>query len=302
LTDISDSRAYALGIAAALGIEAEALGARLPPLTVAASRVSETVSPGAHGRRRVGQGESFWQFRPYQTGDTIERIDWRQSGKGDRLFIRETEWAAAQTVWLWRDAGPGMDYRSSPKLPTKRERSELLLLALASLLARGGERIALLGGGKQPSSGRGALGAIIAGLGRDTRLETIDRAAPRHATLIMFGDFLDPLDKIEAAFDRIAAPGVAAQIVQILDPAEMALSFNGRILFREMAEDMQENDALIPRVEAIKANYLAALGKQQEGLAALAKARGWQFMIHSTDVKAETPLRALHANLAAVNL
>ncbi len=296
MTDISDARLYTLGI------EAEALGARLPPLTVAASRVAETVSPGAHGRRRVGQGESFWQFRPYQTGDTIERIDWRQSGKGDRLFIRETEWAAAQTVWMWRDAGPGMDYSSSPKLPTKRERSELLLLSLASLLARGGERIALLGGGKQPSSGRGALGAILAGLSLDTRLETIDRAVPRHATLIMFGDFLDPLDKLEAAFDRIAAPGVAAQIVQILDPAERALSFNGRVLFREMAEDMQENDALIPRVEAIKANYLAALKNQQDGLAALAKARGWEFMIHSTDIKAETPLRALHANLAAVNL
>ncbi len=296
MTDISDPQLYALGI------EAEALGARLPPLTVAAPLVAETVSPGAHGRRRVGQGESFWQFRPYQTGDTIERIDWRQSGKGDRLFIRETEWAAAQTVWLWRDSGPGMDYRSSPKLPTKRERSDLLILALASLLARGGERIGLLGGGKQPSSGRGAPGVILSGLSRDTRLETIDRAVPRHATLIMFGDFLDPLDKIEAAFDRIAAPGVAAQIVQILDPAEMALSFNGRVLFREMAEDMQENDALIPRVEAIRPNYLAALKMQQDGLAALAKARGWQFMIHSTDIKAETPLRALHANLAAVNL
>ena len=50
----------------------------------------------------VGMGENFWQFRPYQTGDTVEGIDWRQSAKGDRLYIRETEWSAAQTVWLWR--------------------------------------------------------------------------------------------------------------------------------------------------------------------------------------------------------
>jgi uncharacterized protein (DUF58 family) len=165
-----------------LGIEAEALGARLPPLMVAAQRVAETVAAGAHGRRRVGLGESFWQFRPYQTGDTIERIDWRQSAKGDRLYIRETEWAAAQTVWLWRDAAPGMSYSSARGLPTKRERAELLLMALASLLVRGGERIALLGGGRLPASGKAALGAVLAGLARETPLTAANRESPSPAS------------------------------------------------------------------------------------------------------------------------
>jgi uncharacterized protein (DUF58 family) len=283
-----------------LGLGAEALGARLPPLMVAAERVAETVSPGAHGRRRVGLGESFWQFRPYQTGDTIERIDWRQSAKGDRLYIRETEWAAAQSVYLWRDSGPGMSYRSANTLPTKRERSELLLLALASLLLRGGERIALLGGGRNPSSGRGALNAILAGLERDTPLDAANRAVPRHATLILFSDFLDPIDQIAASFERIAASGVAAQLVQVLDPTEMTLSFSGRVRFREMAADApSESDALIPRVEAIRADYLDALRRQQDGLRELARARGWDFLVHGTDAPPEEPLRILHSRLEA---
>jgi uncharacterized protein (DUF58 family) len=282
-----------------LGLGAEALGASLPPLMVAAERVAETVSPGAHGRRRVGLGESFWQFRPYQTGDTIERIDWRQSAKGDRLYIRETEWAAAQSVFLWRDSGAGMSYRSDNRLPTKRERSELLLLALSSLLLRGGERIALLGSGRNPASGRGALNTVLAGLDRDTPLDAADRAVPRHATLVLFSDFLDPIDEIARSLERVAASGGAAQLVQVLDPAEMSLSFNGRVRFREMSTDAPpDTDALIPRVEAVRPAYLEALARQQAALAELARGRGWEFMIHSTDAPPEEPLRILHTRLA----
>jgi uncharacterized protein (DUF58 family) len=284
----------------ALGIAAEALGARLPPLLVAAQRVAETVAAGAHGRRRVGLGESFWQFRPYQTGDGFERIDWRQSAKGDRLYIRETEWAAAQTVWLWRDSGPGMSYASAGGLPTKRGRAELLLLALASLLARGGERVALLGGGGLPSSGKAALGGILAGLTRETPLGAADRAIPRHATLALFSDFLDPFEEIARSLDRVAVSGAALVLVQVLDPAEMTLPFSGRVRFREMADHPPpDSDALIPRVESIRPAYLEALRRQQAALADLARTRGWDFMIHGTGEAPEEALRRLHGLLSA---
>ena len=84
---------------------AEALAIRLPPLLIAAERVAATVAQGVHGRRRVGQGDSFWQFRRYVAGDPLGRIDWRQSAKSGRpapdgWFVRETEWEAAQTICL----------------------------------------------------------------------------------------------------------------------------------------------------------------------------------------------------------
>ncbi|MEN8196305.1 MAG: DUF58 domain-containing protein, partial [Pseudomonadota bacterium] len=125
--------------------EAERLGSALPPLLVEAERVAQTVAQGVHGRRRVGQGETFWQFRRYQPGDPTTAIDWRQTAKSQAVFVRETEWEAAQSVWLWRDSSPSMDYASGAELPPKQERAELLLLAAAALLVRGGERVALLG-------------------------------------------------------------------------------------------------------------------------------------------------------------
>src|SRR6185369_11263876 len=123
---------------------AEELAARLPPLLVAAERVAATVAQGVHGRRRVGTGETFWQFRQYQPGDAVQRIDWRESAKSQRVYVRETEWEAAQSVWLWRDASPSMDYASRPDLPTKAARADLLVVALAALLVRGGERVTML--------------------------------------------------------------------------------------------------------------------------------------------------------------
>src|SRR5690242_21378702 len=92
---------------------AEQAAAALPPLLVAAERVAVTVAQGVHGRRRVGQGETFWQFRQYQPGDPAARIDWRESAKSQRLYVRETEWEAAQTVWLSRDASDPIEYSSA---------------------------------------------------------------------------------------------------------------------------------------------------------------------------------------------
>ena len=118
---------------------AEKLAAHLPPLLVAAERVAATVSQGVHGRRRVGQGETFWQFRRYEFGDSTQLIDWRQSAKSQPVYVRETEWEAAQSVWLWRDGSPSMAYRSNSGLPTKVERakadSRLLRGSIAETLA-----------------------------------------------------------------------------------------------------------------------------------------------------------------------
>src|SRR5438034_3270222 len=167
---LSASRAplssWGRGSAVALRDRAEQAAAVLPPLLVAAERVAVTVAQGVHGRRRVGQGETFWQFRQYEPGDAASRIDWRESAKSQRLYVRETEWEAAQSVWLWRDASPSMEYTSTDYVadagwPTKRNRAELILVALASLLVRGGERLTLLGSGVAPMSGGGALSRLV---------------------------------------------------------------------------------------------------------------------------------------------
>ncbi|MGA3397628.1 MAG: DUF58 domain-containing protein [Acetobacteraceae bacterium] len=281
---------------------AEAVGARLPPLLVAAERVASTVAQGVHGRRRVGQGDSFWQFRRFVAGDPIAHIDWRQSAKSGRpvpdgWFIRETEWEAAQTVCLWRDASASMRWHSRAVPIEKRERADLLLLALASLLLRGGERVLLMREGVRPVSGRGGLDRLaqdLASAAADDAGMPPQLPVPRHASVVLFGDFLSPLAEIRAMVGRLAAIPVTGYLLQILDPAETLLPYTGRIRFRGLE---REGDTLIPRVETVRDEYARRLKAQQDGLAAICTAAGFGFGIHRTDHPPEVALLTLYAAL-----
>jgi uncharacterized protein (DUF58 family) len=283
-------------------LAAEALGARLPPLLVAADRVASTVAQGVHGRRRVGQGDSFWQFRRFVSGDPLSRIDWRQSAKSGRgapegWFIRETEWEAAQTVCLWRDASASMRWRSRQAVVEKRDRANLLLLSLASLLLRGGERVMMMQQNGRPVASRSGLDRMAAELGAaddDNGLPPSIRL-PRHGTVVLFSDFLSPLEDIQAVIARFAAVPVTGHLLQILDPAETALPYQGRIRFRGMESD---GDALIPRVESVRDAYAERLKAQQDGLTSICTTAGFSFGVHRTDHPPEMALLALYQALA----
>jgi len=263
---------------------------------VAAERVASTVAQGVHGRRRIGTGDSFWQFRPFVTGDAATRIDWRQSAKSDRAYIRDMEWEAAQTVCLWRDASPSMAWRSAGALPEKRERAELLALALASLLIRAGEQIRLIGLPGRVFSGRSALEPLCQALPARTEGLPVPASLPRHATAVLIGDFLSPLAEFKACLSRLAETPLSGQVLMVLDPAELSLPYDGRVRFRGLEG---EADTLIPRVSSVRDAYADALAAQQSGLAAICAAAGFGFATHRTDHPPEAALLALWMALDA---
>jgi len=274
--------------------QARELADRLPPLLVAAERIAATVAAGAHGRRRTGPGETFWQFRRYQPGDSAASIDWRQSARGERLFVRETEWAAAQTVWLWCDGSASMAWRSDRELCEKRERAQLLALALAALALRGGERVATLGGGMPPASGGGTL-ARLARVLADCGGAPPAGGPPRHGEAVLFSDFLMPLETLESLVRGLAANGTAGHLLQVLDPAEETLPFTGRIRFTGLEG---EGDTLVRRAEDLRGAYAQRLAAHRDGLAAIARAFGWSFAVHHTDQPPQAALLALHVQLS----
>ena len=276
---------------------AEAAGARLPPLQVAAERVAATVVQGIHGRRRVGQGDSFWQYRNYEFGDSATQIDWRQSARSQRLFVRQNEWEAAQTVWLWRDASPSMRYGSDKSVQPKIDRAELLLVALTSLLVRAGERVALLGSGQPPTFGRFAVERmtelVMRREGSLGNLPAVERL-PRHARVVLFGDFLAPLAEIDAIVRGLATAGLKGHLVQVIDPAEIALPFTGRVLFEGLEG---EAPLLVSRVETIREAYRERFALHSAGLADVARAAGWTHATHHTDWPPHQALLALYGAL-----
>jgi uncharacterized protein (DUF58 family) len=119
---------------------------------------------------------------------------------------------------------------------------------------------------------------------------------PRYAQLVLLGDLLAPLDETEKLVASYAATGLKGHLLQVLDPAEETLPFDGRIRFEGLE---REDTVLISRVETVREQYLARLAQHRAGLATIARAAGWGFATHRTDKPPHTALLALYTALAA---
>jgi uncharacterized protein (DUF58 family) len=274
--------------------EAKGIADALPDLLVEARRVAMTVLAGWHGRRRSGPGETFWQFRSFMPGEAANTVDWRRSARDEHLYVREKEWEAVHTVWLWTDLTASMRFRSRLATASKRDRAVVLTLALAELLAAGGERIGIVGGGRPILSRHAAERAAetIAHLPEANPFETT--LLRRFADVVLIGDFLDPIEEIEAKLAQIASIGARAHLVQVLDPVEETFPYSGRTEFQDPETGTRH---VVGRAEQYREAYETRLAALRDRIGSLSRRLGWTFLIHRTDRPANEPLLALHARL-----
>ena len=284
-----------------LSLAAEQLAEALPPLLAQAEHISSTVMQGLHGRRQAGTGETFWQYRRFSSGDEATAIDWRQSARSRHLYIRENEWEAAASVWIWRDPSISMDYTSLPHFPTKADRASVLALALAATLLRGGERVSVMS--SDPASGHNGLKRLAhALLDRPHENDTVNRQSlpplrnlPRHAQLVLIGDLLVPAPDLIDRMKAFAAMGIKGHLLQILDPAEEDLPFTGRAEFEGIEEPLR---LVIGKAETLRDAYHERLTDHRTRIAQTCATIGWTFATHRTDRPPETALLALHTAIA----
>ena len=275
--------------------EAQSLAARLPELLLEALRVANTVAHGIHGRRRPGTGETFWQFRQFQGSDPATVIDWRRSASSDTLYVREREWEASHTFWLWPDLSPSMAFRSHLSPVSKHDRALVLALAAAEMLVRAGERIALLGL-TPPMASRKATSRMAEALVANERSGVAAESLPpkarlsRFSSAILFSDFLDPPDVIAGRLNEMAENDVQGHLVQILDPAEEALAYEGRMEFRSPEGGERW---IADRVESLRGDYQKRLTEHRARIEEAARRIGWSFLLHHTDRPAAEPLLTL---------
>ncbi len=270
----------------------------LPDLLVEAQRIVSTVIAGWHGRRRRGVGENFWQFRPFVEGEQVSRIDWRRSARDDHVYLRDREWEAAHTVWLWADPSSSMRYQSAQAPVSKESRALVLVLALAELLSRSGERIGYPGV-IEPIAARNAAERLAAALMNDRpdhRFAPDDRLR-RFSEIVVVSDCLDPLDEILAFVDKVGRRGIRGHLVMVADPAEETFPYAGRTEFR----DPEGGGRLTAgRAETLRVEYTEIYRARREVLADHCRRLGWSFIPHRTDRLASEALVALHTRLSGV--
>lgn len=271
-----------------LRARAETLGQSLPALLAEAEHLAATLMLGEHGRRRAGQGDEFWQYRPAHQGDGARSIDWRRSARSDAHFIREREWQAAQSVTLWVDAARSMAFSGDKDRAPKADRARLLALALSVLLLRGGERVGL--SGHTPKPGRAQIMALLEGLASD---DAADYGTPEiagmvsHGRAVFLSDFLGQIEPLETALTLAADRGVRGILLQVLDPAEEDFPYLGRTVFESMQGSLRHETQ---SAGDLRARYLDRLAERKAKLTALALAVGWHYHCHHTGQSAQTAL------------
>lgn len=284
--------------AAHLRERSEDLAQALPPLLAAAEQLAQTVLLGAHGRRRAGMGDEFWQYRNARPDDGARMIDWRRSGRSDDHFVRENEWQAAQSVHIWVDEAQSLDFTSSPKLASKADRAKLLSLAMSVLLIRAGERVALANLGTPPRSSELQLIRIAEAFTRDG--ERPEYGAPEvrgmlpHARAIFVSDFLGDIDAVTGQLAKAADRGVKGVLFQILDPEEEAFPFDGRTIFESMGASVRHETL---KARDLRDRYIERLAERKARLQDLAHVTGWQYRCHHTSDSAQAALLWLYGAL-----
>ena len=287
--------AAAVGHAVGVG---RALAASMPRLILEARRVAATVIHGLHGRRRAGSGENFWQYRRFVSGEAAARVDWRRSARDDHLYVREQEWEAAHTVWIWPDRSQSMLFASASAQGTKLERSLVIALALAEVLVEGGERIGIPGL-MRPTASRTVVEKIAQAIVHDQaeRTSLPPTFSPSAlAETVVLSDFWSPIARVHETIAQLSANGSAGHVVQIVDPAEETFPYSGRI---EFVEPEGAGTITAGRAETWRADYIERIKRHRADIRTETDRLGWSFIVHRTDRPASELLIKLHGQLGA---
>jgi uncharacterized protein (DUF58 family) len=286
---------------AALGKAAgtsRALADTMPRLILEARRVAATVIHGLHGRRRAGPGENFWQYRRFVSGESAASVDWRRSARDEHLYVREREWEAAHTIWLWADRSPSMAFSSRLAPDSKLERALVILLALAEVLVQGGERVGIPGL-MSPTASRNVIDKIGQAIVHDTTARTSlppNFAPAPLSEFVLLSDLWSPIAGIRATLAGLSAAGAQGHVVQVVDPAEETFPYSGRI---EFVEPEGGETITAGRAETWRRDYADRVELHRSEIRAQADRCGLSFIVHRTDRPASELLLQLHARLSA---
>jgi uncharacterized protein (DUF58 family) len=276
--------------------ESRTLAASLPRLMLEARRIAANVTHGLHGRRRAGSGENFWQYRRFVSGEPSQNVDWRRSARDDHLYVRELEWEAAHTVWLWPDRSASMAFSSKAARDSKLERAMIVTFALAELLVAGGERVGVPGL-MNPTSNNNVIDKMAQAMLHDSATRASlppSFISSALAEIVVLSDFWSPIAEIKTMLAGLSASGAHGTLVQVVDPAEESFPYSGRI---EFVEPEGGGSITAGRAEKWAEDYGARVALHRDQIRDETNKLDWLFSTHTTSRSAAELLLFLHAGM-----
>ncbi len=237
--------------------------ASLSDLQLVAQRVVDGFMLGRHQSPHAGAGLEFSQYRSYEPGDDLRRIDWKTYARSDRFFVRESEVETSISVRIILDSSASMSYREGQL--SKLDYGRFLAACLGYLGYRQGDAVGLLSANTEavqelpPDRGSSHWHRFLG------RLEAIDPQAkwPSWQTLqgrleanrlrqmvILISDLYQHDDELESALRKLAVQHEVL-VFHLMGQRELDFSYRGSFRFR----DLETGQALDVDTDQVRDTY-----------------------------------------------
>lgn len=279
------------------------LRSRLARLTLAPRRAARLNAAGVHDSRNRGGGLEFAQYRPYERGDDLRRVDWKLYARSDRLFVRDAERESPVALWIVLDASASMAQADQARPDWSRfDAARRVAAALMEVALRHGDRFGLVtcgagaplliapgGGSRHRDLVRTALAPLrpagVADWARD--LAAAGERMGRHDLALILSDGFD--EGCVAAAERLAGSGRDVGLIQILTADERDFPFDRGHRFT----DSESGDWVLGDGRALRRDYLRRFAEARAALDARLDAHGVRHAAHFIDQDADGPIREL---------
>jgi uncharacterized protein (DUF58 family) len=215
--------------------------ATLEGLELRARYVMEGFLAGRHGSPFHGLSVEFRDYRDYQPGDDLRRLDWRLFARSDRLCVKRYEQETNARCYVLCDASASMAYRGKRAWASKAEAARVVSLALGWLLLNQNDAVGLLALERgdhvnfvRPAQVPHQVGVLLRTLealqpqGGPVLARLLDHAARmahRRSVIVLVSDLLDPAADVADGLRRLRFYGHDLLVVQVLDGDEVDFPF-----------------------------------------------------------------------------
>ncbi|WP_374274477.1 DUF58 domain-containing protein [Brevundimonas sp.] len=258
---------------------------------------------GAHASRNRGGGMEFAQYRAYERGDDLRRIDWRLYARSDKLFVRDAERESPVAVWLVIDASASMGQVDLRRPDWSRfDAARRMAAAIIDIALRQGDRFGVAvetvsgpvvitpgGGAGHRDRAFSALAGLAPGgaaaWGRD--VAALGERFGRHDLIVLISDGMDE-DLIQGA-ERLAATGRDVALIRVLTSDERDFPFDQGYRF----VDPETGADLLGDGRALRDDFLTRFTAARAALDERLDACGVRHVEHFLDRPEDEALRAL---------
>jgi uncharacterized protein (DUF58 family) len=268
--------------------------AKITDLNLRSRRLVEGAISGQHRSPFHGFNIEFAEFRDYNPGDDLRRLDWRVYARTDRHYIKQYEEESNVRVSFVVDASASMNYKGSDAVLSKFDYAATLVVSLAMLLTRQQDPVGLILFDEKantilPPSATQSQILVMSNLlekcqpARKTELGGLllslaDQFRRRNLVVIVSDLFTD-LGKLYDALNRLRFSGHEVIVMQVLDRDELELPFDGPTVFH----DIEGHEELFAEPWAFRRSYQKAMSDFLENVRKDCGARGYDHVRLLTD-------------------